>query len=45
MLTNEVGVMTSLLNDAGLHFVVATPSGKPVVGGTATLKADLSLRW
>ena len=44
MLSNEVGVMTNLLEDAGLQVVVVTSSGQPVVGSTATLKADLSLK-
>lgn len=43
MLTKEVGVMVSMLEKAGYKTVVASPSGQPLVGGTATLKPDLKL--
>jgi putative intracellular protease/amidase len=43
MLTNEVGVMTSLLEKAGYKVIVASASGQPLVGSTTTLKPDLKL--
>jgi putative intracellular protease/amidase len=42
-LTKEVGVMESLLEQAGYKVVVASPSGQPLVGATNTLKPDLKL--
>jgi putative intracellular protease/amidase len=42
-LTQEVGVMTSLLANAGYRVVVATPSGQLLRGDAATLKPDLRL--
>ena len=43
MLTKEIGVMTSMLKDAGFEVVVATRSGMPIVGSTSTLKPDKRL--
>ncbi len=43
MLTQEVGVMMSMLEKAGLKVVVASPSGQPITGGTTTLKPDMKL--
>jgi putative intracellular protease/amidase len=43
MLTQEVGVMMSMLQKAGFKVVVASPSGQPITGGTATLKPDMKL--
>ena len=43
MLTKEVGVMTSMLKDAGFGIVVATRSGMPIIGSTSTLKPDIRL--
>jgi len=43
MLTNEIGVMTSLLKDAGFEVVVATRSGQPIIGSASTLKPDKRL--
>jgi protease I len=42
-LTDEVGVMVSMLEEAGFDTVVATVSGQPLVGGATTLKPDLKL--
>ena len=43
MLTKEIGVMTSMLKDAGFQVVVATRSGMPIIGSTSTLKPDKRL--
>ncbi len=43
MLTKEVGVMTSMLKDAGFEVVLATRSGSPIIGSTSTLKPDKRL--
>lgn len=43
MLTQEVGVMMSMIEKAGYKPVVASPSGQPLVGGATTLKMDLKL--
>lgn len=43
MLNSEVGVMTSLLQQAGFEVTVASPSGQPIVAATKTLKPDLKL--
>jgi putative intracellular protease/amidase len=43
MLTQEVGVMTDMLEQAGFEVVVATASGQTVVGGTASVESDLKL--
>ena len=43
MLTNEVGVMTDLLEQEGFEVVVASTSGQPLVAGRTTLTPDLKL--
>lgn len=43
MLTHEVSVMTSMLEEAGFEVVVASPSGQPLVGKEQTLTPDLRL--
>jgi putative intracellular protease/amidase len=43
MLTQEVGVMRSLLQQAGFDVVVSTASGQPLAAGAAQLKPDLRL--
>jgi len=43
MLTEEVGVMVNLIEEAGAKVVVASASGKPIVGSTTTLRPDLKL--
>ena len=43
MLTNELGVMISMLEEAGFEVVVASSSGRPVVGDTTTVESDLKL--
>jgi putative intracellular protease/amidase len=43
MLTKEVGVMTSMLKEAGFEVVVATRSGMPIIGSVSTLKPDRRL--
>jgi putative intracellular protease/amidase len=43
MLTKEVGVMKSTLNEAGYTVVVATVTGQPIKGPTVSLKPDLKL--
>jgi putative intracellular protease/amidase len=43
MLTKEIGVMTSMLKDAGFEVVVATRSGSPLIGSKSTLKPDKRL--
>jgi len=43
MLTKEVGVMTSMLKDAGFEVVVASRSGMPIIGSSSTLKPDKRL--
>jgi len=43
MITKEVGVMVSMLEKAGFKVVVATPSGKPLVGSNTTLAAEMKL--
>jgi len=43
MLTKEIGVMTSMLKDAGFEVVVATRSGSPIIGSKSTLKPDKRL--
>lgn len=41
MLTNEVGVIVSMLEKAGYKVVTASESGKPLKGSKITLKPDL----
>jgi putative intracellular protease/amidase len=43
MLTEEVGVMVGLLEEAGAKVVVASLSGKPIRGDPTTLAPDLKL--
>jgi putative intracellular protease/amidase len=43
MLTQEVGVMKSMLEDAGFQVVVGSPSGQPLVGEETTVTPDLEL--
>jgi putative intracellular protease/amidase len=43
MLTQEVGVMRSLLQKAGFDVVVSTASGQPLTAGAARLTPDLKL--
>jgi putative intracellular protease/amidase len=43
MLTNEVGVMRTMLEAVGSQVVVASPSGQPLVAGEATLTPDIRL--
>ncbi|MDJ0925700.1 MAG: DJ-1/PfpI family protein [Acidimicrobiia bacterium] len=43
MLTDEVGVMVNLLEEAGVETVVALPDGQALQGETMTLEADLAL--
>jgi putative intracellular protease/amidase len=43
MLTKEIGVMTSMLKEAGFEVVIATRSGSPIVGSSSTLKPDKRL--
>jgi len=43
MLTNELGVMISMLEEAGFQVVVASASGQPFVGPTTTVETDLKL--
>ncbi len=43
MLTNEVGVMLSMLEEAGIETVVALPNGEALEGERMTLEADLAL--
>jgi putative intracellular protease/amidase len=43
MLTNEVGVMKSMLEKAGYKVITASPSGQPLMGNLTTLKPDLKL--
>jgi putative intracellular protease/amidase len=43
ILTHEVGVMTSMLEEAGFEVVVASPSGQSLAGEEHTLTPDLSL--
>jgi len=43
MLTNEVNVMTQMLEEAGFEVVVASPSGQSLAGEEHTLTPDLSL--
>jgi len=43
MLTNEVDVMTQMLEEAGFEVMVASPSGQPLAGDEHTLTPDLSL--
>lgn len=43
MLTKEVGVMVSMLEEAGYDPVVASASGEPIVAGAATLTPDMKL--
>jgi putative intracellular protease/amidase len=43
MLSNEVDVITNLLNRAGFELKVASPSGQPIVAAAKTLKPDLKL--
>jgi putative intracellular protease/amidase len=42
-LTEEVGVMVSMLKETGFDTVMATASGQPLVGSATTLKPDLKL--
>ena len=43
MLTQEVGVMKTMLEDAGFRVVVGSPSGQPLVGEETTVAPDLKL--
>jgi putative intracellular protease/amidase len=43
MLTQEVGVMTSMLEEAGFEVIVATVSGEPIEAKTTELIPDLKL--
>ena len=43
MVTRELGVMISMLKDAGLTPVVGSPSGNPFRGRTGTVNSDLKL--
>ena len=43
MLTNEVGVMLGMLEEAGVEAVVALPDGQPLEGPTMALEADMAL--
>jgi len=43
MLTKEVGVMMSMLEEAGFEVVVASGSAQPLVAQTTTLQPDLKL--
>ena len=43
MLTNEVNVMTKMLEEAGFEVVVASPSGQSLTGEEHTLSPDLRL--
>jgi putative intracellular protease/amidase len=43
MLTREVGVMKSTLKEAGYSVVIATITGQPVKGSTASLAPDLKV--
>ena len=43
MLTNEVGVMLDMLEDAGVHADVALPEGQALEGQSERLEADLAL--
>ncbi len=43
MLTDEVGVMISMLEDAGYKVIVASASGQPLVGGAKTVRPDMKL--
>ena len=43
MLTNEVAVMTSMLEDAGFEVVVATVSGQPLITPSITVEPDMTL--
>ena len=43
MLTNEVGVMLDMLEDAGVEADVALPGGQALEGRSERLEADLSL--
>jgi putative intracellular protease/amidase len=40
MLSKEIGVMTSMLKEAGFEVVIATRSGFPIIGSSSTLKPD-----
>jgi putative intracellular protease/amidase len=42
-LTKEVGVMKSMLEDAGFKVMVASPDGLPIKGSTVILTPDLKL--
>jgi putative intracellular protease/amidase len=43
MLTQEVGVIMTILREAGFQVVVATESGSPLTSETVNLKPDLTL--
>ena len=43
VLTQEVGVMKTMLQDAGFQVVIASPSVEPLVGGTTTVTPDVEL--
>ena len=43
MLSKEIGVMTSMLKEAGFEVVIATRSGSPIIGSSSTLKPDKRL--
>lgn len=43
MLTREVGVMVTMLEEAGIQTVVALPEGQALEGRTQSLQADLTL--
>lgn len=43
MLTNEVGVMLGMLEEAGVEAVIALPNGQALEGSTEVLEADVAL--
>ncbi len=43
MLTHEVKVMMSMLEESGFEVVVATTSGRPLIGKSITVEPDLRL--
>ena len=45
MLAQEVGVMTSMLEEAGFEVIVATASGEPIKAQTTELIPDLKLAY
>ena len=43
MLTEEVGVMQAMLQEAGFTVVVASPSGEPIAGEKTSLTPDMKI--